>query len=162
VNVSPTHLQEAALVDEVSEALKVTGLEAERLVLEITESAILADTERISAHLNSLKSLGVRLALDDFGTGYSSLSHLRRFPVDVVKIDRVFIDGITADKGANALVQAIVRLGRGLNIEVVAEGIEHQSQADALLQLRCPFGQGWYLCEALPADALASFLRRSM
>jgi diguanylate cyclase (GGDEF)-like protein len=162
VNVSPTHLQDASLVDAVAEVLKDTGLEAERLVLEITESAILADTEKISAQLNNLKFLGVKLALDDFGTGYSSLSHLRRFPVDVVKIDHVFIDGITADKGANALVQAIVRLGRGLNIEVIAEGIEHQSQADALLQLRCPFGQGWYLCEALPADALASFLRRSM
>jgi EAL domain-containing protein (putative c-di-GMP-specific phosphodiesterase class I) len=162
VNVSPTHLQDPGLVDEVASALKATHLEAERLVLEIAESAILADTERVSAHLNALKSLGVRLALDDFGTGYSSLSHLRRFPVDVVKIDRVFIDGITSDKGANALVQAIVRLGRGLNIEVVAEGIEQQSQADALLQLRCPFGQGWYLCEALPRDALIAFLRRSL
>jgi diguanylate cyclase (GGDEF)-like protein len=160
VNISPTHLQDPGLVDEVASALKATHLEAERLVLEIAESAILADTERVSAHLNALKSLGVRLALDDFGTGYSSLSHLRRFPVDMVKIDRVFIDGITSDKGASALVQAIVRLGRGLNIEVVAEGIEQQSQADALLQLRCPFGQGWYLCEALPRDALTAFLRR--
>jgi EAL domain-containing protein (putative c-di-GMP-specific phosphodiesterase class I) len=131
-------------------------------VLEITESAILIDTEKTSAHLNRLKALGVKLALDDFGTGYYSLSHLRRFPVDVVKIDRVFIDGIATDRGAHALVQAIVRLGRGLNIDVVAEGIEQQSQADALLHLRCPFGQGWFLCEALPRDSLVSFLRRSM
>ena len=162
VNISPTHLREAGLVDQVVEVLTATGLEAEKLVLEVTESAILIDTDKVSTHLNSLKSLGVKLALDDFGTGYSSLSHLRRFPVDMVKIDRVFVDGITTDKGANALVQAIVRLGRGLNIEVVAEGIEQQSQADALQQLRCPFGQGWYLCEALPPDALASYLRRSM
>jgi diguanylate cyclase (GGDEF)-like protein len=162
VNVSPTRLQDATLVEEVAEVLAETGLEPEHLVLEITESAILIDTEKTSAHLNALKALGVKLALDDFGTGYSSLSHLRRFPVDMVKIDRVFIDGITSDKGANALVQAIVRLGRGLNIEVVAEGIENQSQADALVQLRCPLGQGWYLCEALPTDALATFLRRSL
>jgi diguanylate cyclase (GGDEF)-like protein len=161
VNISPTHLQDPGLVDLVVEVLTATGLEAEKLVLEITESAILIDTDRTSAHLNSLKSLGVRLALDDFGTGYSSLSHLRRFPVDVVKIDRVFTDGVTTDKGANALVQAIVRLGRGLNIEVVAEGIEQQAQADALQQLRCPFGQGWLFCEALPRDALISFLRRA-
>ena len=162
VNISPTHLQDPTLVDDVADVLTQTGLEAERLVLEITESAILIDTERTSLHLNRLKSLGVKLALDDFGTGYSSLTHLRRFPVDMVKIDRVFIDGITADRGASALVQAIVRLGRGLNIEVVAEGIEQQAQADALLQLRCPFGQGWYLCEALPHDALVAFLRRAM
>jgi diguanylate cyclase (GGDEF)-like protein len=162
VNISPTHLQDPALVDDVADVLAESGLEPERLVLEITESAILVDAEKTSSHLNRLKSLGVRLALDDFGTGYSSLSHLRRFPVDIVKIDRVFIDGITSDRGANALVQAIVRLGRGLNIEVVAEGIEQQSQADALLQLRCPFGQGWYLCEALPHDALLSFLRRAL
>jgi diguanylate cyclase (GGDEF)-like protein len=162
VNISPTHLQDAGLVDQVVEVLTATGLEAERLVLEITESAILIDAERTSAHLNSLKSLGVKLALDDFGTGYSSLSHLRRFPVDMVKIDRVFIDGVTTDRGANALVQAIVRLGRGLNIEVVAEGIEQQAQVDALQQLRCPLGQGWHFCEALPRDALVSFLRRSL
>jgi diguanylate cyclase (GGDEF)-like protein len=162
VNISSTHLQEEILIDEVEEVLRVTGIEAERLVLEITESAILIDTEKTSAHLNRLKALGVKLALDDFGTGYSSLSHLRRFPVDVVKIDRVFIDGIATDRGAHALVQAIVRLGRGLNIDVVAEGIEQQSQADALLHLRCPFGQGWFLCEALPRDSLVSFLRRSM
>jgi diguanylate cyclase (GGDEF)-like protein len=162
VNVSPTRLQDPTLVEEVSEVLADTGLEAEHLVLEITESAILIDSDNTTNHLNALKALGVRLALDDFGTGYSSLSHLRRFPVDIVKVDRVFVDGITSDKGASALVQAIIRLGRGLNIDVVAEGIEHQSQADALTKLRCPFGQGWYLCEALPPDALASYLRRSL
>ncbi len=161
VNLSPTHLQEPTLVDEVAEILAATGIEPERLVLEITEGAILLDTEKTSAHLNRLKALGVKLALDDFGTGYSSLSHLRRFPVDMVKIDRVFIDGITSDKGANALVQAIVRLGRGLNIEVVAEGIEHQGQVDALTQLHCPYGQGWYLSLDLPAEGLAEFLGRS-
>jgi len=162
VNVSPTRLQDPTLVEEVAEVLADTGLEAEHLVLEITENAILIDSDRTTNHLNALKALGVKLALDDFGTGYSSLSHLRRFPVDMVKVDRVFVDGITSDKGASALVQAIIRLGRGLNIGVVAEGIEHQAQADALAQLRCPYGQGWYLCEALPPDALASYLRRAL
>ncbi len=162
VNGSPTRLQEATLRDDIAEVLDDTGLHPEDLVLELTESAILIDIERTSAHLAALKALGVKLALDDFGTGYSSLSHLRRFPVDMVKIDRVFVDGVTSDKGASALVQAIVRLGRGLNIAVVAEGIEHQAQADALMQLRCPFGQGWYFCEALPPDALLTYLRRSL
>ena len=161
VNISPTHLQDPALVDEVAEILKDTGIEPERVVLEITEGAILLDSEKTALHLNRLKALGVKLALDDFGTGYSSLSHLRRFPVDIVKIDRVFVDGITTDKGAGALVQAIVRLGRGLNIEVIAEGIEHQAQADALAALQCPYGQGWYLSVDFPAEGLAEFLRRS-
>ncbi len=162
VNIAPAHLQDPGLVDDVAEVLSATGLEAESLTLEVTENAILIDAERTSAHLNRLKGLGVKLALDDFGTGYSSLSHLRRFPVDVVKIDRVFIDGITTDRGASSLVQAIVRLGSGLNIDVIAKGIERQPQAEALLQLRCPFGQGWHLCEALPFDALSTFLRRSL
>jgi diguanylate cyclase (GGDEF)-like protein len=161
VNLSPTHLQETDLVDEVAEILQATGIEPECVVLEITEGAILLDTEKTSFHLNRLKTLGVKLALDDFGTGYSSLAHLRRFPVDMVKIDRVFIEGITSDKGANALVQAIVRLGRGLNIEVVAEGIEHQAQADVLRQLRCPYGQGWFLSVDLPREGLVDFFRRA-
>ncbi len=162
VNISPNHVQDPALVENVADALRETELEAERLMLEITESTILVEAERISSNLNRLKSLGIKLALDDFGTGYSSLGHLRRFPVDMVKVDRVFVDGITTDRGASALVQAIVRLGRGLNIEVVAKGIEQQAQADTLVQLRCPFGQGWYLCEPLPPDALLSFLRRTL
>ncbi len=161
VNVSPSHLQHATLVEDVTEALRVSGVPASSLVLEVTESAILLDAEKTSVHLDRLKSLGVKLALDDFGTGYSSLAHLRRFPVDMVKIDRVFIEGITSDKGANALVQAIVRLGRGLNIEVVAEGIEHQAQADVLAQLECPFGQGWFLSVDLPREGLFAFLRRT-
>jgi EAL domain-containing protein (putative c-di-GMP-specific phosphodiesterase class I) len=148
-------------VDEVAEILQSTGLEPERLVLEITEGAILLETEKVPFILNRLKTLGIKLALDDFGTGYSSLAHLRRFPVDMVKIDRVFIEGITSDKGASALVQAIVRLGRGLNIEVVAEGIEHQAQADVLTQLRCPCGQGWFLSVDLPREGLVEFLRRT-
>ena len=161
VNMSPTHLQDADLVDEVSETLRATGIQPDHVVLEITEGAILLDTEKTSFHLNRLKALGIKLALDDFGTGYSSLAHLRRFPVDMVKIDRVFIEGITSDKGAHALVQAIVRLGRGLNIDVVAEGIEHQAQANVLTQLHCPSGQGWFLSVDLPHEGLVEFLRRT-
>ncbi len=161
VNVSPSHLQEPMLAEAVAEVLRTSGIPPASLVLEITEGAILLDTEKTSEHLDRLKALGVRLALDDFGTGYSSLAHLRRFPVDMVKIDRVFIEGITSDKGANALVQAIIRLGRGLNIEVVAEGIEHQAQADALTQLHCPCGQGWFLSVDLPREGLVELLGRA-
>ncbi len=161
VNISPTHLQEPGFVDEVAAVLAATGMAPADLVLEITEAAILLDSETTSVHLNRLKALGVRLALDDFGTGYSSLSHLRRFPVDIVKIDRVFVDGITTDRGASALVQAIVRMGRGLNIEVVAEGIETQAQAEELAALHCPYGQGKHLCGDLPAEGLAEALSRS-
>ena len=161
VNISPTHLQDAGFVDEVAATLAATAMPPANLVLEITEAAILLDSETTSVHLNRLKALGVKLALDDFGTGYSSLSHLRRFPVDIVKIDRVFVDGIITDKGASALVQAIVRMGRGLDIEVIAEGIETQAQAEALAALQCPCGQGRHLCAELPVERLAEALSRS-
>ncbi len=136
VNLSPMSIREPDFVSNLALDLKESGLEPDQLVLEITESVIMHDVEQAASKLRAIKSLGVRLALDDFGTGYSSLSYLRSFPVDVVKIDKVFVDEIEKDKGAAALVQAILRLGIGLTFEVVAEGIETREQLDSLVDAR--------------------------
>ena len=158
VNLSPSRLHAHTIVDQVNEALDRYDLPPNRLTLEITEGAVLQEAQEAEEQLHRLKGLGVRLALDDFGTGYSSLSYIRRFPVDVVKIDRVFVDGLSRDQGTKALVEAIVKLGHGLSLDVVAEGIERTSQVDDLMGLDCRLGQGWLLSKALSEDDLFRFL----
>lgn len=158
VNLSPSRLRDSGVVAEVAQATRELDLPPGQLTLEITEGAVLSDAERAVQVLTELKDLGVRLALDDFGTGYSSLSYVRRFPVDAVKVDRVFVDGIARDAGTNALVQAIVKLGHGLSLDVIAEGIERRSQIDSLLALDCTLGQGWLLAKPLPEGALLEYL----
>jgi diguanylate cyclase (GGDEF)-like protein len=160
VNLSPTSIRQPNFVDTLASDLSKSGLDPERLVLEITESVMMHDVEQAASKLRAIKNLGVRLALDDFGTGYSSLSYLRSFPVDVVKIDKLFVDEIETDEGASALVQAILRLGLGLTFEVVAEGIETQEQLKSLLDLGCLYGQGYYLAHPLSAPDLAEFLEK--
>jgi len=158
VNLSPSRLHDPSLADHVEQILGDTGLSPSRLTLEITEGAVLDDADIAAVELQRLKALGVRLALDDFGTGYSSLSYVRRFPVDTVKIDRVFIDGLSRDQGTTALVEAIVKLGHGLSLEVVAEGIERHTQVEDLLALDCHLGQGWLLSKPLGEGPLIDFL----
>ncbi len=158
VNLSPSRLHDAILVREVEQVLAHTGIDPSRLTLEITEGAVLDDAEAAAEDLQRLKELGVHLALDDFGTGYSSLNYVRRFPVDGVKIDRVFIDGLSRDQGSTALVQAIVKLGHGLSLDVVAEGIERRSQVDDLLKLDCSLGQGWLFARPMSGDELAELV----
>ncbi|HEX2252504.1 MAG TPA: EAL domain-containing protein [Thermoanaerobaculia bacterium] len=160
INLLPTRLQDPNIVDRIGGVLRECNLSADRLVLEITESAVLGEGEE-SGRLTALKDLGVRLALDDFGTGYSSLSHLRRFPVHTIKIDRAFTDvlGVNGDQGS--LVQAIVKFGQSLGLGVIAEGIESPRQVEVLLGLGCTLGQGFHLCEPLAAADLEGFLRRA-
>jgi diguanylate cyclase (GGDEF)-like protein len=158
VNLSPTSIRQKNFVKNLASDLAESGLNPEHLVLEITEGVMMQDVEQAASRLRAIKSLGVRLALDDFGTGYSSLSYLRSFPVDVVKIDKLFVDEIETDEGASALVQAILRLGLGLTFEVVAEGIETQEQMKSLLELGCLYGQGYYLAHPLSSPDLAEFL----
>jgi diguanylate cyclase (GGDEF)-like protein len=160
VNLSPTSIRQADFVDTLSADIAESGLDPSQLVLEITESVMMHDVEQAASRLRAIKSLGVKLALDDFGTGYSSLSYLRSFPVDVVKIDKLFVDEIETDEGASALVQAILRLGLGLTFEVVAEGIETREQMKSLLDLGCVYGQGYYLAHPLSAPDLAEFLEK--
>jgi diguanylate cyclase (GGDEF)-like protein/PAS domain S-box-containing protein len=153
VNVSMRQLFDIDFVDEVATTLQATGLPPDRLVLELTESALAHDAEQARTVLVALKDLGVGLALDDFGTGYSSLSYLHRFPVDVLKIDRSFVSGDAGGVRHAALARAMVTLGRSLRLTTVAEGIEHPDELEHFRDLRCPLGQGYLL--ARPADAAA-------
>ena len=154
VNLSVRQLQSETLVADVRSALSLTGLPASSLVLEITESLMLTDTEFAMQQLHDLKGLGIRLAMDDFGTGYSSLSYLSRFPVDILKMDRSFVGA----EDNEALTSAIIALGTSLSLEVVAEGIELAEQANSLEELGCELGQGYLFARPMDAAALSNFL----
>ncbi|WP_179224541.1 putative bifunctional diguanylate cyclase/phosphodiesterase [Geodermatophilus pulveris] len=159
VNVSVRQFQHPDLVHDVADALARSGLEPSLLTLEITESLFAQDIEATSRKIGLLKDLGVRLALDDFGTGYSSLSYLRRFPIDTLKIDKSFIDGVATSLEGHALVAAITQLGQNLHLEVVAEGLEDGDQLQALRALDCPLGQGYHFSRPLSAgDAVKLML----
>ncbi|MDX6628815.1 MAG: hypothetical protein QOH00_1061 [Gaiellales bacterium] len=149
VNLSVKQLQHPDVVADVRAALEDSGIDPHMLVLEITESVLMADYELANRRLQQLKELGVRIAMDDFGTGYSSLSYLSRFPVDILKMDRSFL-GSNASPQAEGLAAAIVALGESLKLEVVAEGIELSGQYQALRDLGCDLGQGFFI--ARPMD----------
>jgi diguanylate cyclase (GGDEF)-like protein len=157
VNLSGRQLQDARLIPQVSHALDQSGLGPGSLVLEVTESVLVADpgTEAV---LQQLKALGVRLAIDDFGTGYSSISYLRRFPIDILKIDREFTRDIESPQG-EALFNGIVQLGRSLGLRVVAEGIETDGQRRRVARSSCDFGQGYFFARPTSADAVTSWSR---
>ena len=150
VNVSARQFDDAGFADNVRQVLASTGLEARALTLELTETALLRRDERMHSDLAELKDIGVKLALDDFGTGYSSLSYLRELPIDVVKMDKSFVDGIAESEQRLALAEGIVRLARTLNLEVVAEGIETEIQRDLLTSMGCHYGQGYLLAMPMP------------
>jgi diguanylate cyclase (GGDEF)-like protein len=151
VNVSVRQFQHPDLLGDVSTSLLRSGLDPSLLTLEITESLFVQDAANTARKLEEIKELGVRLALDDFGTGYSSLSYLRRFPIDTLKIDKSFIDGVATSSEACAVAAAIVQLGQTLRMEVVAEGLEDADQLQALNDLSCPLGQGYHFARPLPA-----------
>jgi diguanylate cyclase (GGDEF)-like protein/PAS domain S-box-containing protein len=159
VNLSPRQVADAGLVEDVARILEMTGLDPARLSLEITETAIINDATTARATLDRLKALGVRLVLDDFGTGYSSLSHAKHFPIDTLKIDRSFVDGLGSDVEDSAIVAAVISMGRALGLMVVAEGVETQAQADQLWSLGCPLAQGYHFARPLAADAMTAMLR---
>ena len=161
VNLSARQLAEPALVEMVRGALADTGFPAQRLCLEITESALMSDPRAALPILNDLKALGVRLAVDDFGTGYSSLSYLKRLPVDVLKIDRSFVEGIASDPDDEAIAQAVIALARSLRLDVVAEGIESAEQLETLHRLGCARGQGFLFGQPAPSATLATALIRN-
>ncbi len=155
VNLSIKQLQSETIVDDVRGALHRAGLAADRLVLEITESVMMADTELALLRLHALKELGVQLAMDDFGTGYSSLSYLSQFPVDILKMDRSFL---STDPKQSDLAAAIVGLGSSLHLDVVAEGVETREQTQALVDLGCEFGQGFLFARPMDHVALRSYV----
>jgi diguanylate cyclase (GGDEF)-like protein len=159
VNLSARQFTKGDLVEDVGMTLSRTGLEADALELEITESVLMDQSEAGIRALRDLRGLGVRLVLDDFGTGYSSLSYLKHLPLDTIKIDRTFVAGIE-DAADRSIVDAVIALAHGLGIGVVAEGIETQSQADRLRDLGCDYGQGYLFSRPVPAARTANVLRR--
>jgi len=148
VNISARHLEHGDLAQDVAQALAESGLEPGNLVIELTESTIMQNTEANLARLVQLKALGVRLAIDDFGTGYSSLSYLHRFPIDILKIDRSFVDRLANSTSGAELARAVITLSETLGLDTVAEGIEHEAQVGALLSLGCVAGQGFLFAHA--------------
>ena len=155
VNLSSRQLREPGIVDDVRDALRDSGLDPQYLVLELTESMLMHDTDLSVARLTALKQLGVSLAIDDFGTGYSSLSYLQRYPIDILKIDRSFVEVIDQRGDGPVLASAIVALADSLRMSTVAEGIETEAQRAALRQLGCELGQGYLF--APPLDAAAFY-----
>ncbi|MFI8228875.1 aminotransferase class I/II-fold pyridoxal phosphate-dependent enzyme [Streptomyces sp. NPDC085900] len=161
VNVSARQFRDAGFVEQVEQALATPGLAPGSLQLELTETVLLRRDTQIQAVLRALKELGVHIAVDDFGTGFSSLRYLRDFPVDILKIDKTFIDDITRDAQQVALVEGIVRIADTLGLQVIAEGIEEPAQRDLLAGLGCRFGQGYLFARPMTAQQSERVLRRS-
>jgi diguanylate cyclase (GGDEF)-like protein/PAS domain S-box-containing protein len=162
VNISGRHLQHGDLVHDVAQALQESGLEAGSLVIELTESTIMSNTDANLERFHRLKALGVLLAIDDFGTGYSSLSYLHRFPIDILKIDRSFVSRLTNSDNGPELASAVITLGETLGLDTVAEGIELEAEVAALLALGCVAGQGFLFAKAASLEELtkSSFVTR--
>lgn len=160
VNVSGRQLTQPGLIEVVERVLDETGLDPKRLTLELTESVLVDDPALARTRLDALRDLGVRTAIDDFGKGYSSLSYLQRFPIDVVKIDQIFIAGLAqVDSPDTTIVGSVIDLAHALGFEVIAEGVETQEQLDALIELGCDLIQGFVIAPALPPEQAAAFLR---
>jgi diguanylate cyclase (GGDEF)-like protein len=158
VNLSGRQLQTSELPSVVPQALLEAGLAPGRLTLEMTESVLIDRNDETLALLHELRRIGVRLAIDDFGTGYSSLSYLHRFPVDVVKIDRSFIESLTGEADDTSLVGSIIRIGQGLRVSTVAEGIEDATQLAALQRLGCDNGQGYHFARPMSVSDFEAFI----
>jgi EAL domain-containing protein (putative c-di-GMP-specific phosphodiesterase class I) len=162
VNVSSRQLIDPGFPAAVAASLEESGLDPRALVLEITEGVVMDDWESALARLHTLKALGTRLAVDDFGTGYSSLSYLRRLPVDILKVDRSFIEAIDEDEEASELARVILRIGETLHLQVIAEGVERETQATRLRELGYQFAQGFWLGPPEPADLGSTRLLAAM
>jgi diguanylate cyclase (GGDEF)-like protein/PAS domain S-box-containing protein len=161
VNVSSAQLALPQFGDEVVAAVRESGLPAECLMLEITEGVVLEDLDAIVPRLRALRDRGVRIAIDDFGTGYSSLAYLRNLPVDVLKIDKSFVDEVAHDAQDASLTRAIIDLGRGMSLTTIAEGVEDRRQAEWLARARCDYGQGFLWSQPVPLEQARALLSES-
>src|SRR6202043_4007664 len=155
----PRQFADVGFADTVRPVLADSGLESRALMLELTETALLRRDERLHSDLAELKTIGVRLAIDDFGTGYSSLSYLRDLPIDVVKMDRSFVEGIAESDQRLAVAEGIVQIARTLSLEVIAEGIEPEEQRSLLRSMGCHYGQGYLLAMPMPASQAEDLVR---
>ena len=162
VNISAMELRDKEFVAEVRSTLTETGFDPTCVELELTETFLLQDSKSTTAVLHALKDLGVELALDDFGTGFSSLSHLKRFPIDVLKIDQSFVRDIVTDADDASIVSAVISMGKSLQMRVVAEGVETREQLAFLQQQRCPEGQGYYFSRPVAAAEFTQLFARSV
>jgi len=154
VNMSPAQFATDEIVDFVETCMRLHDVPGNRLCIEMTEHAVMAEPEKTARILRGFQALGVEIALDDFGTGYSSMTELKRLPVNLLKLDTTFVQGITSDKRDRAIVEAIIKLGRALDLEIVAEGIETEATIDKLLELGCHRGQGYLLSMPIPPEEL--------
>ncbi|HAN47569.1 MAG TPA: GGDEF domain-containing protein, partial [Nitrospira sp.] len=159
VNLSPLQFRQPNLVEQIGDTLVETGLDPCWLELEVTESLVMDNPEVATDFLNRLKQMGIRLAMDDFGTGYSSLSYLKRFPFDILKIDRSFVQNIVTDPDDAVIAVAVIGMAHSLGLQVIAEGVEDESQMRYLRSHLCDEIQGYQFCRPLPAAELAAFLR---
>jgi diguanylate cyclase (GGDEF)-like protein len=159
INISPRQFTDSWLAQKIVRLLSETGFPAERLVVEVTESCLFADIDLARTIVHSLKNQGISLALDDFGSGFSSLSHLSALPFDKIKIDRKFVASIGKDRQSAAIVRAVTTMAQALDVPVVAEGIEDAEAHEALLQMGCASGQGWFFGKPMPAEAAEQMLR---
>jgi EAL domain-containing protein (putative c-di-GMP-specific phosphodiesterase class I) len=160
VNLSAHQLHQPGIVAEVAAVIDETGVDPHQLVLEITESVVMNESDDLIERLQDIRRLGVKVAIDDFGTGYSSLSYLHRFPVDILKIDKLFTKGVDGGAGEAALAQAIVRLARTLHLRAVAEGVETIGQLEGLRAMGCHFAQGHLFARAVAAEEIPALLTR--
>lgn len=158
VNLSARQLKQKNLAEKVVEILDETGLDANWLELELTETAVMQNAEEAFGLLNQLKSVGIWLAIDDFGTGYSSLNYLKRFPIDTIKIDKSFICGVSSNEDDANISEAIIALANSLHLKVIAEGVESREQLMFLRHRQCCDGQGFFFCHPLPADIITTLL----
>jgi EAL domain-containing protein (putative c-di-GMP-specific phosphodiesterase class I) len=158
VNLSAVQLDQGNLPAVVRSALTDSGLAATSLVIELTESLLVDHRDNTMRQLQETRALGVRLAIDDFGTGYSSLAYLRRFPVDIIKIDKSFVDDVGDEPTAAALTLGIIQLGQALHLSTIAEGIEDLDQLNELTDGNCELGQGYYFAEPLEVGAMGDLL----
>jgi EAL domain-containing protein (putative c-di-GMP-specific phosphodiesterase class I) len=162
VNVSPRQLAEPDFVPLLADLLaSAPELDPSRLVLEITETALLASTVDITERLETIKSLGVRIALDDFGTGYSSLTWLQSVPADIVKLDRSFVAGLATDAKKSSIIRAVLWLAQSMGMSAVAEGVEEAADVQALREIGCPLLQGYFFGRPTPAEEFAALVQRS-
>lgn len=158
INISAVELRSNNFVDHVRAILQETGLEPQYLEFELTETAFMHDPQSTIAVLRALKDMGIQLTLDDFGTGYSSLSYLKRFPINALKIDKSFVQGVCTDSDDSKLVSAVINLGRSFHLQVIAEGVETRDQFVALQAQNCAEGQGYYFQKPIVADEFAKLL----
>ena len=158
VNISPKQFAEADVLGLIKQAVNDSGIDPSRLDVEITESTLMNDPERVIAHLEELKTTGIRLSIDDFGTGYSSLNYLKRFPVDTLKIDRSFVIDIADNDKDEAIAVTIITLAHAMGMTVLAEGVEYHRQGDLLQKLGCDVIQGFLYSKPMPFDVICGYL----